>query len=219
MGDIYLVRHGQVVFGGDGYDSLSPDGERQSAAVGAALAARGVATEHMFVGSMNRHRQTAELAGGAAGWRAAPEVDAGWDEFDHVSVLTAAGALAKGDRSLSGPDTLRRFFGHAIPRWSSGRHDDDYAETFRGFSSRVMDTLQRLARELASDESAVVFTSAGVIGWAAASLLGASEQQWLKLIPVGVNGGVTRIRVTGGSPELVSYNEHAHLGHVLVTYR
>lgn len=219
MGDIYLVRHGQVAFGTDSYDSLSPEGEQQAEAAGAALAARGVSATRVFVGSMNRHRQTANLACRTTGWLFLPEVDRGWDEFDHVSVLEAAGEMAEGDRSLSGPDTLRRFFGQAIPRWSSGRHDDDYTETFGAFSGRVTASLHRLANDLASDETAVVFTSAGVIGWVAASLCSAGEQQWLALIPVGVNGGVTRVRVGDGGPSLMSYNEHAHIRPELVTYR
>jgi broad specificity phosphatase PhoE len=219
MAQIFLVRHGQVAFGAASYDSLSPVGERQAAAVGSALVARGVTASRTVVGRMNRHRQTASLASRGAGWPAPAEVHQGWDEFDHVAVLSAAGPVEPGDRSLSGPDTLRRFFGVAIPRWSSGSHDGDYAEPFSAFSARVTDALNGLHDGLGEHDTAVVFTSAGVIGWVAASLLNAGEQQWLSLIPVGINGGITRVAGTPEGLKLISYNEHAHLSPDVATFR
>lgn len=219
MAEIFLVRHGQVAFDAAAYDSLSAVGAQQAIAVGASLGASGLIPTRTVVGSMNRHLQTARLAGRAAGWQASSEVDAGWDEFDHVAVLSATGEVALGDRSLSGPDTLSRFFGVAIPRWSSGLHDGDYAEPFSAFSARVTRALQNLHRGLGAHESAVVFTSAGVIGWVVASLLKAGEQQWLSLIPVGVNGGITRVRAGSDGPQMMSFNEHAHLRPDNVTFR
>lgn len=219
MSDIFLVRHGQVAFDSTAYNGLSPAGERQAEALGRAFSARGVTASRVVVGDMFRQQQTAEIAGRAAGWSTSPEVDAGWDEFDHVALLAAMGDLRSGDSSLSGPDTLTRFFGEAIPRWSSGLHDGDYEETFDAFSERVTQTLGRLAGDPTGDDTTVVFTSSGVIGRIAASLLDTGAQQWLALIPVGINTGVTRLRVTEDEVRLVSYNEHAHLGPDLVTYR
>jgi broad specificity phosphatase PhoE len=218
MAEIFLVRHGQVAFDTAAYDSLSPLGDYQATATGQALMTRGVRPCRVIVGTMNRHQETARGAIAAAGWVAIPEVHAGWDEFNHVDVLSAAGNVAPDDRSLSGHDTLRQFFDVAIPRWSSGLHDGDYAEPFPAFSDRVEAALASLRNGLGEQDTAVVFTSAGVIGWVAASLLNAGERQWLSLIPVGVNGGVTRLATAGGL-KIVSYNEHAHLSPDAVTFR
>lgn len=219
MSNIFLVRHGQVAFGGDSYDSLSPLGEEQATAAGVAMRKGGLTPIRTIVGSMNRHRQTADLAAHAARWSAPAEVDRRWDEFDHVEIISAVGDVEPGDLSLSGPHTLRRFFGVAIPRWSSGRYDGDYVETFGAFSGRVSEALRQLAADLDTRETAVVFTSAGVIGWVAASLLEGGEAQWLALIPVLVNTGVTRLRVIDSRLTVISVNEHAHLSRDLETYR
>jgi broad specificity phosphatase PhoE len=213
------VRHGQVALHGAGYGGLSELGEQQADEVGLALRQRGVLPSRVAAGNMQRHHQTAERARLAAGWSAPIEIDVGWDEFDHVAVMASAGHQRASDRSLSGADTLRRFFGVAIPRWSSGQHDEDYAETFGEFTERVTDTFQRLVTSLDDRETAVVFTSAGVIGRVAATLLNATEKEWLTLIPVAVNCGVTRVRVTGEDAFLVSYNEHGHLHQAGVTQR
>lgn len=219
MSEIFLVRHGQVSFHGDGYDELSELGEQQAAAVGLALSRRGVRPSRVAIGSMNRHHQTARLASSTAGWSAPLEVDGSWNEFDHVAVMAGAGHQERGDRTLSGADTLRRFFGTAIPRWSSGLYDEDYAETFGAFTARVTGTFQRLLARLEPHETAVVFTSAGVIGRITAALLHAGEKEWLALIPVGVNCGVTRVEGAGDDAVLVSYNEHGHFTSGLVTRR
>lgn len=219
MGEIYLVRHGQVALEGPAYDGLSPLGERQAEAVGSALRARSSPVSRVLVGSLQRHHETARLAVSTAGWTTEEETQMDWNEVDHVSILAAAGVGGSGARSLNGPDTLRRFFGTAVPRWSSGLHDADYPETFTAFTGRVTSVFDQLCRDVRPGEATVVFTSAGVIGQVAVSLIGAGEKQWLSLIPVAVNGGITRVRVTSDGPVLMSYNEHAHLSPEQVTYR
>lgn len=219
MSEIFLVRHGQVALDGTGYDGLSTLGEEQAKTVGLALRERGVSPTRVVVGSMRRHHATADIASQAARWAADREVNPGWDEFDHVAILRAAGDLEPGDRSLSGPDTRRRFFEVAIPRWMSGLHDDDYTEPASAFTERVAGALGHVCSELSDQDTAVVFTSAGVIGRVVASLLEAGEKQWLTLIPVIVNSGVTRLRVTDDRTTLISYNEHSHVRAELLTYR
>ena len=94
MGLLLLVRHGQASFGADDYDVLSPTGWEQGRALGADLAARGIAPSALLRGDMRRHRETFEAmlqgAAGAPGWDAdRVEVDPGWDEFDHRAVVAA----------------------------------------------------------------------------------------------------------------------------------
>ena len=55
--------------------------------LGAALAARGVAPDVVVAGEMKRHAQTAAGVLEGAGWSRDVEVDAGWNEFDHLQVL------------------------------------------------------------------------------------------------------------------------------------
>jgi len=219
MGELFLVRHGQVALDGPGYDGLSQTGRDQAEAVGGALASRGIEPSKLYVGTMNRHRETVGLAAGVAGWSAPLLTDEQWNEFDHVAILAAAGGLEPGDRSLRADESRRRLFEVALPRWSSGAHDDEYQEAFGRFSERVSASMRQVSRATGSGETTVVVTSAGVISWITTLLLGGDRERWLALIPTWVNGSVTEVGVTNGQARLVSYNDHAHLTEDLVTTR
>ena len=88
MSQILLVRHGQASWGAEDYDVLSSLGEKQSHVLGQALSARGVRPDLVVRGAMKRHRQTAELACAGGGWRPEVAEDDGWNEFDHVQMLS-----------------------------------------------------------------------------------------------------------------------------------
>lgn len=218
MSRILLVRHGQASFGADDYDRLSPLGEEQSRVLGAALARRGVVPSVVVTGAMRRHAQTADAACTAAGWDAAITRDDGWDEFDHLQVLSVH-APPESDESVPERVAFQHWFEEATLRWTRGRHDAEYDETFGAFTDRVRAALDRLVAGLGPGETAVVLTSGGPIAWAAASLLGGGSDLWLRLNPVTVNTGTTLVVVGRRGPTLVTLNDHAHLSPDLVTYR
>ncbi|WP_262058783.1 histidine phosphatase family protein [Streptomyces sp. STR69] len=207
---ILFVRHGKASLGAADYDVLSDTGEFQSELLGTELSRRGVSPARILTGRLNRQQQTARCTLRASRWSTSVEVDEAWNEFDHEDVAAA-------HREVDTPDAEP--LDRAIPRWSSGLHDHEYTEPFPAFTKRVDDALRTLAAELGSGETAVVFTSAGVIGWVAASLLGGGEPQWSALNRVAVNSGVTKVVVGGRGCTLVTFNEHSHLPAQLVTYR
>ncbi|MCD4532999.1 histidine phosphatase family protein [Nocardioides sp. cx-169] len=217
MGTILLVRHGQAMTGAADYDLLSPLGEQQAGLVGSELDRRGTRPTRILSGTLRRQRQTAEGASLACGWGPAVESEPDWNEFDHSDVLEVAGHpgspldAALRERAVSPLDT-------AIPRWSSGLHDYAYAEPFTDFTTRVQRGLRRLAADLGAGETAVVFTSAGVIAWIAAALTSGGEPQWRALNRVVVNSSISKVVVGRRGTTLISYNEHAHLAPTAVTY-
>ncbi len=87
MGVVLLVRHGQASFGADDYDVLSETGVEQSRVLGRALAAQGLAPTAVVHGAMRRQRDTATSMVDGAGWSVTPELDEGWNEFDHLGVV------------------------------------------------------------------------------------------------------------------------------------
>ncbi|MBK3579474.1 histidine phosphatase family protein [Streptomyces sp. MBT65] len=210
MGVILFVRHGKASVGAADYDVLSDTGELQSELLGAELARRGVTATRILTGRLNRQQQTARCACRASKWSMPVEVDEAWNEFHHEDVVAA-------HREVATPDAEP--LDRAIPRWSSGRYDHEYTEPFPAFTKRVDVALRTLAADLASGETAVVFTSAGVIGWIAASLLGGGAPQWSALNRVAVNSGVTKVVVGSRGSTLLTFNEHSHLPPQLVTYR
>ncbi|MFC7360489.1 histidine phosphatase family protein [Nocardioides astragali] len=222
MSRVLLVRHGQASFGAADYDDLSPTGHEQSRVLGSALAARGIVADVVVAGEMKRHAQTAAGVLDGAGWGGGVQVDAGWNEFDHVQVLAVHDrpATTEGESEKA---AFQRWFEAASLRWTSGDHDDAYDESFSAFTARVGAALARLVDDLPRKSTAVVLTSGGPIAWAAASLLAddsaARTALWLRLNPVSINTGVSTLVCGGRGTTLVAFNAHDHLSPDQLTYR
>lgn len=221
MGVVLLVRHGQASFGADDYDVLSPAGIEQSRVLGRALAAQGVAPGVVLHGAMRRQRDTAVELVDAAGWSIAPELDEGWDEFDHVGVIARAVPAAELERAAD-RRAFQRVFEESTARWSGGEHDREYAETWPAFLSRVGGALERAS---AREGVTVVSSSGGPIAAACAVLVDPEAtpselpRLWRAFNTVMVNGSVTRVLEGATGRRLLSFNEHSHLSRDLVTYR
>jgi broad specificity phosphatase PhoE len=220
VGRVLLVRHGQASWDAEDYDVLSETGWEQSRALGDSLVARGIKVDAVVRGGMRRHRETAEAILEEVPLRGDVEVDPGWDEFDHLSVLATLPAPFEG-RAPS-KEEFQAWFEEATHRWTGGEHDPDYGETFGSFSGRVDAALRRTAER---EGTTLVVTSGGPIAWAAASLLSddvaVRTALWHKLNPVCVNSSVTRVVSGRRGLTLVTLNEHSHLDPTpdLLTYR
>ena len=221
MGQLLLVRHGQASWGSDDYDVLSETGAEQSRLLGKALVGRGITPDIVVMGSMRRHRETAQACLAELGGDPATEVEAGWDEFDHVEMLNRHPPEFEGEPSKA---EFQEWFEAATDRWTGGEYDEEYDESFDAFTSRVGSALRRTS-ETAGSGSAIVFSSGGPIAWAAASLLADDHELarglWRRLNPVCVNSGVTRLVTGRRGITLVTFNGHAHLDGVpgALTYR
>ena len=220
MGRILLVRHGQASWDAEDYDVLSETGWEQSRALGDSLVARGIKVDAVVRGGMRRHRETAEAILEDVPLHGAVEVDPGWDEFDHLSVLATFPAPFEG-RAPS-KEEFQAWFEEATHRWTDGEHDPEYGETFGSFSGRVDAALRRTAER---EGTTLVVTSGGPIACAVASLLAddarARTALWHTLNPVCVNSSVTRIVSGRRGLTLVTLNETSHLDPTpeLLTYR
>lgn len=221
MGQLLLVRHGQASWGAPDYDVLSPLGWEQGRVLGRALTARGASVNAVIRGGMRRHRETAEAV--LENFPAtAPEVDRGWDEFDHRGVLDRQPAPFEGKEPSR--EEFSAWFREATGRWIGGQFDGEYDETFAEFSGRV-ETAAASAVEAAGDGTAVVVTSGGAIAWTVASLLAedleARVALWHRLNRVCVNSGVTKLVSGSRGLTLITFNDHTHVeGHEgLLTYR
>lgn len=219
MSRILLVRHGQASFGAADYDQLSDLGTDQARALGSALAERGLESPVLVTGEMKRHIQTAQALQEGAGWDLPVSVDPGWNEFDHLQVLSVH---TPPEEPATERVAFQQWFEAATARWTSGDHDELYDESFGTFSHRVEAALRRLTSDLPRGGTAIVLTSGGPVAWAAATLLGGGADVWMRLNPVTVNTGVSTITVGQRGTTLVSFNEHSHvLGRTpdLLTYR
>lgn len=212
MGVLLLVRHGQASFGSADYDVLSETGWEQGRLLGRWLPA----PTAVVAGGMRRHRETAE----AAGW--SPEIDSGWDEFDHLSVVAADPDHPTGELDRR---AFQRAFEQATARWTGGGHDDEYAESWPGFVDRVRSALDRAVARAGSGETVVVVTSGGPIAVACAALAdpeadtASYARLWNRFNTTIVNSSFTRVVVGSTGPRLLTFNEHPHLEGEALTYR
>ncbi|MGH3208610.1 MAG: histidine phosphatase family protein [Trebonia sp.] len=215
MGVILLVRHGQASFGSADYDVLSPAGERQARRLGAALAARDIRPASVISGSMLRQRASAAALAGQAGWPVEVSVDAAWDEFELSGLVppTSAGQQSRDREAFQ--DALEA----GMHRWAGTAGAPLTGESFTAFTARAESGLRTIAAGQPRGATTLVVTSAGVIGWLAAGLLGAGVEQWIRLNRVCVNTGVTTLIAGRRGISLVAFNDHSHLSRQEITYR
>ncbi|MBM9463489.1 histidine phosphatase family protein [Aeromicrobium sp. YIM 150415] len=213
MGVVHLIRHGQASFGSDDYDVLSPIGETQSSALGQGWEAEGFVPTDAVAGSMKRHAQTAIAAIDACGGPDGYDVDAGWNEYDHVGIATAhdAGALGLDSKAF------QRLLNQAIADWRSGV--GEYDEPYSVFVERVMGAFDAAVATAGPGRSVAVFTSGGPIAMIVSHLLTGDDALFQRLNDVIINASVTTVISGSTGPRLLSFNEHTHLARDLVTYR
>jgi broad specificity phosphatase PhoE len=219
MGLALLVRHGQASFGAEDYDVLSDVGVAQSRRLGEWLAASGVEPAVVLHGAMRRQRDTATAMIDAAGWSLAPELDEGWDEFDHIGVISRSPELVA---ELTDRRAFQRAFVEATARWSGGQYDDEYDETWTAFVARGRSALDRASPR---EGVTVVVASGGPIAVACATLVDpdASADElprlWNSFNTVSANTGISRVLNGSTGRRLLTFNEHSHLDRGLITYR
>jgi len=212
MGTIHLVRHGQASWGSDDYDQLSGLGTEQASAIGVSWEASGWAPTDAVAGGMKRHAQTAIAtidAYGGDGY----DVDAGWDEYDHLAL-----ARASDPASLGGdPKAFQASLNLAVTAWMAG--DADAGESYEAFRARVLAAFELVASQATSGRAIAVFTSGGPIALVVSHLLAGDDSLFQRLNDVVVNASVTTVIVGQTGPRLLAFNEHVHLPRDMVTFR
>ena len=219
MSSIYLIRHGQASFGSENYDQLSDLGELQATRLGQVLSQRLPLFDAVVMGSLHRHRQTAEkcLAEFAQNTDQPDlEIDSGWNEYDHQNVLAQlrpelATATSTNEflRQFDKPQVmLEKVFVEAMDRWMNNEDDTSYTEPWSAFSKRVHSALQKTLSKPA--KNIAVFTSGGPISLVAQSLLGVPYAKIMDMNWTLMNCGVTKLVATSSRVFVSSLNEHTH---------
>lgn len=234
MGQILLVRHGQASLLAEDYDQLSELGLAQARRTGAALAGRGVAPGALVSGRLRRQIRTAQGLAEGAGWRLAPRLDPGFDEYDHADLFGAAfpdldshaRLIAQARRQ---PDPRRAFqdmFETALRAWIAAPDAGPSAPgrlSWRGFQARCLGALERVAEGCGEGQVAVVVTSGGVIAALCQHLLDLPDDAVPRVHNPLRNASITRILTRGGRVALGGFNDVSHLetppGAGLLTYR
>ncbi len=225
MPSIVLVRHGQASFGSDNYDKLSDLGRRQAAATGVQLARSGIRPDKVYSGTMERQKDTAELALKSMG-HAAPVTNlSAFDEYDSTNIFSAylpavldehpdiRDRITRADYGmLRDRVVFRRLFFPVMTRWIEGHAVNGEAhESWADFQGRVIGGLDQVGAALGGDECAVVFTSGGVISVSMTHALGMDSARSPEFNWRTANASITRFMRTDRGIELEAYNNYSHL--------
>ena len=212
MGAIHLVRHGQASWGSDDYDQLSDLGYRQGAALGSAWEAGGFRPSTSVCGSMKRHAQTAVAVLDAVDGDLY-DVDAGWDEYDHLGLADVQDA----DDRPTDAKAFQAVLDARLADWVAGTVEGP--EPFDAFRSRVLGALDAATEQAGSGRSVAVFTSGGPIGLIASHLLAGDDSLFITMNRVVINASVSTVIVGRGGRRLLTFNEHTHVPADLLTFR
>jgi broad specificity phosphatase PhoE len=224
MTEILAIRHAQASFDADDYDQLSTLGEDQALRLGRWLASDPeLGFDAIVVGAMRRHQQTLsaiEQAFAEAGRSLPePEIDAGFNEFDHGAVLAAFLAEHPQHRpessgAMPGPRdrmAVARWLLAALRHWASGAMDGRLDEGWFAFRARVAAAMTRLTERHRGRERVLLVTSGGVIAQLAQRALEVPDLRSVDLNIAIRNSAITEFVVFEGGVRLLGFNQLPHL--------
>lgn len=205
MAELILVRHGQASFGADDYDKLSELGHRQSRWLGEHFAERGITFDHVVRGTLRRHAETHAAICEGMGAHGMCAEDAGFNEYDSHSLLSAHGGKPDGDDRRAHFRLLRE----VLYAWTDGTLAGDAHEKFAAFHARVNAALAALHASKA--KRILVVTSGGPISTIVAGVLKAPPSMVVDLNLQTRNAGYSELRSSAKGWSLVSFNNIPHL--------
>ncbi|CAE6735437.1 hypothetical protein R69658_02007 [Paraburkholderia aspalathi] len=223
MAELYLVRHGQASFGADNYDELSPSGRTQSSWLGEYFAQANLRFDRVVIGTMQRHRQTADAILAAMG---GPPIelaqDAGLNEYDFEALFAAVGdeGLPSALSATSSKKDFYKGLRHVLQLWADDRLPGAVPETWQQFQTRVQRARSDIQR--AGGKRVLVVSSGGPIAVTAQQVLQAPAASAIALNLQIRNSSVCQYVFNDDAMSLVSFNSVPHLEHAerreFVTY-
>lgn len=209
MAELYLVRHGQASFGADNYDQLSLLGEQQGQLLGEYFAEREIAFDHVLLGTMNRHRQTAEAIFQGSSESARFTEHRGLNEYDFGALFDALGDEHRELQRLAknGKQDFYKALKQVLRLWMEDRIEGPIPETWSQFQQRVADArnfIQGLKGRI------LAVTSGGVMAAIAQQTLGAPRETVISLNLQIHNCSYCRYFFNAESFHLATFNSIPH---------
>ncbi|MDT8841392.1 histidine phosphatase family protein [Paraburkholderia fungorum] len=227
MAELYLVRHGQASFGAENYDELSSSGRIQSRWLGEYFAQANVQFDRVVMGTMQRHRQTADGILAAMGGQQVEIVqDAGLNEYDFAALFAALGeegsptGLPAGLSATGSKKDFYKGLRQVLQLWADDRLPGRMPETWHQFQTRVQRA--RIDVQRAGGSRVLVVSSGGPIAVTAQQVLQAPAATAIALNLQIRNSSICQYVFNHDAMSLVSFNSVPHLEHAerreFVTY-
>lgn len=203
MSTLTVVRHGQARPFDSNPDQLSMLGEEQARALAEYWKRIGVTFDEVWSGSLNRQKQTAELAAGHF-----PEISDDWNEYDANGILHHFAPPYELDDGADRNRKFQKVFEPAMLAWLAGEHDS--VETWGVFRERVLRGLRRL-QDGPSNRNIALFTSGGPVSLLVQTAIGAPERSFLEVNWRVKNCSITEFTFSKDRLSLDSFNALPHL--------
>jgi broad specificity phosphatase PhoE len=210
MAELYLVRHGQASFGADNYDQLSSLGRQQGQLLGEYFAERDIVFDHVLVGTMNRHRQTADAIFQGSTEGASFTEHRGLNEYDFVALFDGLGdehhelqLLAK-----KGKKDFYKALRQVLLLWMEDRIEGPIPETWSQFQQRVADARSYI--QGLKGQRILAVSSGGVMAAMMQQTLGAPREKVISLNLQIHNCSFCRYFFNADSFHLASFNSIPH---------
>ncbi|QMU58339.1 MAG: histidine phosphatase family protein [Boseongicola sp.] len=201
MGEIILVRHGQANSEAKteaDYDRLSDRGHQQAAMLGDWMREHSYKFDHVWSGTLRRHRETVS----GMGWDA--DEDARLNEIDYYT-LSQQMHDVKGE-PLPGPDDFADHMPKVFAAWKQAEIEGQ--ETYNAFESRVRDLLIEAS---VPGRQLLCVTSGGVIGMVLRHILDLDLMKMSRIMLPIWNTSIHRLTVRGDEAFLAGFNAIPHL--------
>lgn len=235
MASIYLIRHGQASFGAENYDELSPLGRRQATLTGEFLQRTGVRFDAAYSGTLERQKDTGQLA--LASQENPPSLiqDARLDEVrndEHLEHLLPLILEKRPDIKAiaeQGLDSSKRFqkvIEAVFNYWVSPECDVAQIQSWEEYSTGVHSMLKDIIATQGGGKTVAVFTSGGTIATFVAAVLGLPGSGTYQFYEPIFNCSITQLFYNADKVSLSFFNDASFLRQLsaeheekLVTYR
>jgi len=225
MASIYLIRHGQASFGAENYDELSSLGRRQAALTGEFLQRTGVRIDAVYAGTLQRQRDTAQLA--MAAYDDAPEliVDPRLDEVrndEHLEHLLPKVVAEQPeiqtivDQGLDSSKRFQKVIEAVFNYWVSPEGNDPNIQSWEDYSQGVRTMLDDIVHTQGRGRNTAVFTSGGTIATFTAMVLGLPGSATYQFYEPVFNCSITQIFYSSTKTPLSYYNDCSFLRQLTV---
>jgi len=201
MGEIILVRHGQANSAAkteEEYDRLSELGRQQAEWLGAWMRRHGYEFDHIWSGTLTRHRQTVAAMGLTA------DEDARLNEIDYYR-LTQAMHEVLGE-PIPGLDDFADHMPKVFAAWK--RAEIEGQEPYEAFETRVRDLLEEAS---VPGRRLLAVTSGGVIGMVLRHILDLDIMKMSRVMLPIWNTSIHRLHVHRGETIMAGFNAIPHL--------
>lgn len=213
MAELYFVRHGQASFGTDNYDRLSPLGEQQALWLGEYFAERKIAFDRVVIGTMLRHRQTADALLRGMEVALPYDLDSGLNEYDFNALYAALGDAHPELTALSLGDKRDYYKGlkQVLILWAENRLGASVPETWAQFQQRVAASRQQIQDR--GGRRVLVVSSGGPMASFTQQVLNAPASTAIELNLQVRNTGFSHFFFNAESCQMANFNSIPHLDH------